>query len=219
MLKIQINLKRAGKTIVKTAVILFLAGMISAPFLTGAPKDPHNPLSHKQSTQFDAVITKVFSSESFSTDQSYSPDDIVANIKNFVDTPKNGTPWHIFAQTKEHEYLYTDEQGEEWSGLRPEFSDDLKTLDGQDILVQGYMFPLSQDEDQPLFLLGPFPISCPYHYHVTPNLIIEVHAGTGVPFSYDPINIKGQLELVPKDDEYNVFYRLKNAEIVKQSEK
>ena len=35
------------------------------------------------------------------------------------------------------------------------------------------------------------------------------------PFSYDNINIKGELELVAKDDEYNMFYRLKNAELVK----
>ena len=34
-------------------------------------------------------------------------------------------------------------------------------------------------------------------------------------FSYDAVNIKGELELVSKDDEYNMFYRLKNAELVK----
>ena len=38
------------------------------------------------------------------------------------------------------------------------------------------MFPLEQDEKQKLFLLGPFPVSCPYHPHISANLIIEVHA-------------------------------------------
>ena len=75
------------------------------------------------------------------------------------------------------------------------------------------MFPLDQDEKQSLFLLGPFPLSCPYHPHTSSNLLIEVHSK---PYSlfYDAVNIKGKLELVPKDDDYNMFFRLKNAELV-----
>ena len=34
-------------------------------------------------------------------------------------------------------------------------------------------------------------------------------------FSYDAVNIKGKLELVPKDDDYNVFFRLRDAQLVK----
>ena len=34
-------------------------------------------------------------------------------------------------------------------------------------------------------------------------------------FSYDAVNIKGRLELVPKDDDYNMFFRLRNAILVK----
>mgnify|MGYP003313553416 CR=1 FL=1 len=56
-------------------------------------------------------------------------------------------------------------------------------LDKQKILIQGYMFPLEQDEKQKLFLLGPFPISCPYHPHISANLIIEVHAESPIIFS------------------------------------
>ena len=33
-------------------------------------------------------------------------------------------------------------------------------------------------------------------------------------FSYDAVNIKGKLELVPKDDDYNVFFRLRDAQLV-----
>ncbi len=186
---------------------LMAVGSIGLPFMTG------NPLSCKEVTQFDSMVTKVFSTEAVDTTQSYSLDDLMGNIKNFVDTPKDGTPWKVFGETAQHEYSYTDEEGMEWSGVRPEFSDTLKQMDGSDILVQGYMFPLGQEEKQPLFLLGPFPVSCPFHYHSPPNLIIEVHAKTPVAFSYDPVNIKGTLELVPKDDEYNVFYRLKDAKL------
>ena len=67
---------------------------------------------------------------------------------------------------------------------------------------------------QNLFLLGPFPLSCPYHPHTSSNLLIEVHADVPVLFSYEAVNITGKLELVPNDEEYNMFFRLKNAKLV-----
>ena len=112
------------------------------------------------------------------------------------------------------EYPIVDKEGNEWIGVRPEFTEKIKKLDEKEILVQGYMFPLDQDEKQSLFLLGPFPLSCPYHPHTSSNLLIEVHSKTPILFSYDAVNIKGKLELVPKDDDYNMFFRLKNAELV-----
>lgn len=141
--------------------------------------------------------------------------EMMSSIPDFVKTPKGGTEWNVFGSTKQNPYAYTDADGLEWSGVRPDFSDALKKLDGQEIIIQGYMFPLDATEKQSLFLLGPFPISCPFHYHVTPNLIIEAHAKTPVDFSYDAIDVKGTLELVPKDDENNVFYKLNNASIIK----
>ena len=69
------------------------------------------------------------------------------------------------------------------------------------------------NERQKTFLLLPFPVSCPYHVHASSNLIIEVHTTTPINYSYDAINITGRLELVPKDDLYNIFFRLKEAKL------
>lgn len=132
-------------------------------------------------------------------------------IAEFVKTPENGTDWTIFAQTDSTPYIYKDEMGEEWDGLRPVFKPDLQALDGTEILIQGFMFPLTADERQSRFLFGPFPASCPFHYHVTNNLIVEVHMARPLAFTYDAVNLRGRLELVPQDDQFNVFYRLKDA--------
>jgi hypothetical protein len=79
-----------------------------------------------------------------------------------------------------------------------------------------YMFPLNETEEQKLFLFGPFPLSCPFQYHVGPALVLEVHADKNpVTFDYEAITITGTLELVPDDPEYSVFYRLNNAKQVK----
>jgi hypothetical protein len=182
--------------------------------LTGGLKNPANPLSHKEITEFDSLLTQTFEFSTETDSKDAISDKLLSSIPDFVKTPEGGTSWNVLGETKQIPYSYTDQEGSEWSGVRPEFSERLKKLESKEIILQGYMFPLGQEEKQSQFLLGPFPVSCPFHYHETPNLIIEAHAKTPLEFSYDPINIKGKLELVSKDDEYNVFYRLKDAVLV-----
>lgn len=149
------------------------------------------------------------------TVEGYSAEFIASQMENFSKTPDGGTSWDLFSQTKEEPYKFTDKEGVEWEGLKPQFSEELKALDGRSITMQGYMFPLDETEQQSQFLFGPFPLSCPYHYHAPNNLTIEVNAAKPVNFSYEPITISGKLELVPEDYEYNTFYKLKDVQIVK----
>ena len=153
------------------------------------------------------------------TTDSFNPiidqDELLSSIDDFVSIPNGGTSWQIFGETEMNEYTITDPEGIEWIGFRPGFKENLKKLNGKKILIQGYMFPLEQKEKQKLFLLGPFPSTCPYHFHVDSNLIIEVHAENPVEVSYDAINISGKLELVERDDEFNIFYRLKESKLMK----
>lgn len=147
---------------------------------------------------------------------SYSPEqDITDYIPKFVDVPEGGVPWDVFAETESVEYEDRNDEGQTVYGVRPEFKEKLKKLDGQTILIQGYMFPLQSEQEQSEFLFGPFPVSCPYHYHAGPNLVMEVHSEGTIKFDWEPIDIKGRLELVPRDDEFNVFFRLHNAQRVK----
>ena len=199
----------------KLLFALTLIGFFGAPFILDRFQPSLNPLSHSEATQSDPMAANALTMETVITEETYTLDDLTSNIQNFVNTPEGGIDWQVFGETQQIPYLYTDSEGLDWEGFRPKFTDDLKKLDGTEILVQGYMFPLGQEQKQEMFLLGPFPLGCPFHYHVTPNLIIEVYASPPIEFSYDAVNIKGTLELVPKDDEYNVFYRMKDAEIVK----
>ncbi len=137
-------------------------------------------------------------------------------IKDYVDIPKGGIDWKTFGTTKEVQIDKITDDGYNLSYTKPEFSQTVQALNGESIKVKGYMFPLDNAEDQSLFLFGPFPLSCPYHYHVGPSLVIEVHADKNpVQFNYDPVIITGELELVPEDPDYSVFYRLRNARQVK----
>ena len=147
-------------------------------------------------------------------EQFNDPSDLISTIDEFLNLPDGGTPWDVFGETGMNEYTFEDKEGYEWTGVRPEFSSEIKLLENKKILVQGYMFPLDLSDKQKTFLLLPFPISCPYHVHASSNLIIEVHAKKPVNYSYEAINLSGKLELVPDDDLYNIFFRLKEAKVV-----
>lgn len=154
-----------------------------------------------------------FTEEEFSGEKTMTIQDY---IKDFVDIPEGGTDWKVFGTTKEIQIETKTDDGYELVYSKPEFAPEVKALDGQKVIIKGYMFPLDGTEQQRNFLFGPFPLSCPFRYHVGPPLVFEVHAAENpVIFDYDPITITGILELVPDDPEYNVFYRLKEAKQLK----
>jgi len=137
-------------------------------------------------------------------------------VKNYIDLPKGALDWKILATTKEKLIEGKDKEGYDYQYYKPEFSKEVKALERKEVTIKGFMFPLGAEDKQKLFLIGPFPVGCPFHYHVAPALVVEVHADkTPVKFSYDPVLVKGRLALVSNDIENSTFYRLTEAELVK----
>ncbi|MBK9585002.1 MAG: DUF3299 domain-containing protein [Alphaproteobacteria bacterium] len=147
----------------------------------------------------------------------FSQESLVNAVPDFVKTPEGGVSWQLLATTQENEVIVGKVEDGDLISVRPDFSKDVKNLNGQTVVIQGYMFPLEQKEEQTRFLFGPFPMSCPYHYHVGPSMVIEAHAKAPITFSFDALTLTGTFELVPADDEYNVFYRLRDVSIVPPS--
>lgn len=141
-------------------------------------------------------------------------------IEDYVDLPKGATDWKLLGTAKENIIQGKTEDGLDFGYVKPEFTPEIQALDGQEITLKGYMFPLDQGDDQSLFLFGPFPLTCPFQYHVGPSLVVEVHAQEHpIAFNYEAITIKGIFEVVPEDRDYSVFYRLQNASLVQQPQK
>jgi len=132
-------------------------------------------------------------------------------IKDYVDVPEDGIDWKMFGQTEAISIETKDAEGLDVQYYRPKFSPDVIALDGKEIILKGYMFPLDATEEQSLFLFGPFPINCPFQYHVGPSLVMEIEADKPVKFDYEALTLKGTLELVKEDPENGVFYRLVKA--------
>ncbi len=138
-------------------------------------------------------------------------------IKDYVDIPDGAVDWKVFGQTKEIRVEYKTKEGYDGEYFKPEFPAAVKAMDGKEITIKGFMFPLGPNEEQTEFLFGPFPINCPFHYHVGPSLVIEAHADKHpIKFVWDPIVLKGKLTLVPLDKENSTFYRFTDITIVKK---
>lgn len=160
-----------------------------------------------------ATPTYALTMEELSGEKTMTIQDYIAD---YVDVPEGAIDWKIFGTTKEIDAQSKTKDGYDNFYSKPDFQPKVKALDGKEIKVKGYMFPLDETDEQKEFLFGPFPLTCPFQYHVGPSLVIEVHADKHpVEFDYDPVTITGTLELVPDDPEYSVFYRLNNARLVK----
>ena len=87
------------------------------------------------------------------------------------------------------------------------FGNEIKQLDGKEIKLAGFMMPLDMKEQQTHFLLSAYPPSCPYCLPGGPNATIEVHCKKPVTFTYDPVVVRGKLQLL-RSDASGFFYRM-----------
>ena len=119
----------------------------------------------------------------------------------------NSIEWELFAKTQELDECYVDEEGFDNCLVKPIYSDEITKLDNMSVTITGFMFPLEASDKLNNFLIGPFPLDCPFHYHIGPAKVIEVRSKKAISFSYDPITITGILKL-DYNIETGVFYYL-----------
>ena len=117
-------------------------------------------------------------------------------------------PWQVLAKTKEIEKCVKTEDGFDDCVIEPEYSEETRKLNGKEVTLMGFMFPLNEADKQANFLIGPYPLSCPFEYHSPPSQIVEVITKTPLKFSFDPVTVEGVLE-VRYNKETGVFYYLK----------
>lgn len=103
------------------------------------------------------------------------------------------------------------EDTETGTSFIPEFDESVAALDGKEIEILGFMFPLVPTTDIPdaedHFLLSSIPASCPY-FHIYGGQIIEVIATKEVEFDEDnPVRIRGRFELLHENRD-GLFYKM-----------
>lgn len=93
----------------------------------------------------------------------------------------------------------------------PRFEPSVQRLNGQRVRLQGFMLPIDEQGAQAHFVLSASPVAgCFYCLPGGPETMVEIRLDRAVPFSYDPLTVSGELELLV-DDPMGMYYRLKNA--------
>ncbi len=126
-------------------------------------------------------------------------------------TSKHGSlTWELFNTTRENEVEKKFDDGSYTFVVTPEFTKELRAHDGKQVKIYGYMFPLEQGNRHSNFLFGPYPPSCPFHYHTTPTMVVEVKTQKPLMFYWQPIVLQGTLRLTNQDPN-GVYYYLEDA--------
>jgi len=93
----------------------------------------------------------------------------------------------------------------------PEFAPEVRSLDQQEVRLQGYIMPIAAGEKHDHFLLTMRPPHCPFCLSVGPEYIVEVKAKTPIKHTFDPVVVAGRFNVL-RDDPYGLYYRLTGAQ-------
>lgn len=125
------------------------------------------------------------------------------SLLNQLPELKGVVSWSTLAQVKSRT---------EGKRVIPEFAPAVRSLDKQEVKLQGFMLPIVTGERHDHFLLTMRPPHCPFCLSLGPEYIVEVRAKAPIRHTYDPIIIAGQLNVL-SDDPFGLYYRLTGAQL------
>ena len=96
-----------------------------------------------------------------------------------------------------------------------EYRPEVKALDGQEVKIMGFIFPLEGGLTHDRFLLTAWPPSCPFCLPAGPSQMVEVYCEDSVEFTDGAIMIAGTFELL-HDDPSGMYYRMRDAKEVER---
>jgi hypothetical protein len=158
-----------------------------------------------------SLLVACFSASAFAIDFEEDVEYGADYLDQIPKAPLGAVDWKVLFSIGEEEVI---DQG--LSLFKPIFSPAVKKLSGKKVKIKGFMFPLDMAETQKHFLLSAFPPSCPFHAPGGPKHIIDINVEEGIEFTYDPLVIEGDMELIEFDEDDGLYYRLNNARQVEE---
>ncbi|OEK03850.1 hypothetical protein BFP97_12345 [Roseivirga sp. 4D4] len=96
----------------------------------------------------------------------------------------------------------------------PTFSDDVKALNGKEIILEGWMIPLDELRGKNYFVLSALPFAnCFFCGGAGPETVVEVFSEKNIKFTEKRIKVKGILNINP-DDPMKLMYILQKTELI-----
>jgi uncharacterized protein len=96
-----------------------------------------------------------------------------------------------------------------------DYSKEIKALDGEQVKLMGFIYPLEGGLEHERFLLTAWPPSCPFCLPAGPSQMVEVFCAEPIEFTEGAILMAGRFEVL-EDDPTGMYYRMHDAEEVER---
>jgi hypothetical protein len=135
---------------------------------------------------------------------------LVCTISAFAQNNPTPNLWKTLANVKFAKVL-DKEYGYHVS--YPVFSEEIKALDGKEVIVKGYIIPL--EDELGYFAFSAFPYqNCFFCGNAGMETVMEVYAKDELDYTPKAVRIKGKLKLNNEDMIDHLMYILEDAEVV-----
>jgi uncharacterized protein len=139
------------------------------------------------------------------------PDEIPSVHNSFYQVPEGVIGWDVLAEMD----VEVEVLGPLRSVFHVSYTDQVKALDGQEVKIMGFLYPLEGGMSHARFLLTAWPPSCPFCLPAGPSQMVEVLCEEPVDFSEGAILMAGTLSVL-EDDPSGMYYRMENARLVER---
>jgi uncharacterized protein len=139
------------------------------------------------------------------------PSQIPSVHNTFYQVPDGVVSWDVLGELD----VRTEVLGPLRAVFHTDYSAGIKALDGKDVQLMGFLFPLEGKLEHERFLLTAWPPSCPFCLPAGPTQMVEVFCAEPITFTEGAILVGGRFELL-QDDPSGLYYRLHEATLVER---
>jgi uncharacterized protein len=139
------------------------------------------------------------------------PSQIPSVHNTLYKVPEGVVSWDVLGDLE----VATEVTGPLRATFTTSYGDAIEALDGQEVKLMGFLFPLEGGIEHARFLLTAWPPSCPFCLPAGPSQMVEVFCAEPIAYSEGAIVIAGTFELL-HDDPSGLYYRLHDARLVER---
>jgi uncharacterized protein len=152
-----------------------------------------------------------FSEENLQDSGLIDPSQIPSVHNTFYQVPDGVVSWDVLGELD----VRTEVLGPLRAVFHTDYSAEIEALDGKDVKLMGFLFPLEGKLEHERFLLTAWPPSCPFCLPAGPTQMVEVFCAEPITFTEGAILVDGRFELL-HDDASGLYYRLHDATLVER---
>jgi uncharacterized protein len=162
-------------------------------------------------TTLGAGIARGFSDEKLQDSGLIDPSEIPSVHNSFYQVPEGVVGWDTLGKLDVRTEVIAPLQ----AIFHTDYSEEIKALDGQEVKLMGFIYPLEGGLEHARFLLTAWPPSCPFCLPAGPAQMVEVFCEEPVEFTEGAILMAGKFEVL-EEDPSGMYYRMQGAKEVER---